>query len=137
MTIGKTANATTVVTDANTAKAVGSGNLPVFSTPMMVALMEEAACNVLAEFLNTEQKAEQKSEQSSVGTQINVEHTAASPIGAVITASATITAVDGRKVSFDLHARDEKNDIGKGTHTRFIIDVERFMSNLTNKVKVK
>lgn len=117
MEIGKTATASTIVKDSNTAKAVGSGDLDVFSTPMMVALMEEAACNTLEG-------------QSSVGTHINIEHIAASPLGAEITATATITAVEGRKITYDITARDKKNEIGKGTHIRFIVDPERFMAKL-------
>lgn len=120
--IGNTATATTVVDNTNTAKFVGSGNLDVFSTPMMIALMEKAACNAL--------EAALEEGQSSVGTQINVEHTAASPLGANITATAVITACEGKKVTFDISAKDEKNVIGKGTHTRFIIDIERFMAKL-------
>lgn len=120
MKIGISGTATTVVTDANTAKAVKSGNLDVFSTPMMVALMEEAACKCL--------------EEESVGTQISVMHSAASPLGASITATATVTGIEGRKVTFDLIAHDEKDgeksEIGKGTHTRFIIDADRFMAKL-------
>ena len=122
LTIGKSATASTTVKDTNTAKAVGSGSLDVFATPMMVALMEEAACNCLAGSLGPG--------QSSVGTQVAIEHTAASPLGAEIIATATVTAIDGRKVSFDISAYDNKNEIGKGSHTRFIIDAERFMSKL-------
>ncbi|MCL2016049.1 MAG: thioesterase [Defluviitaleaceae bacterium] len=103
---GKTATAATTVTTANTAKSVGSGSLEVFSTPMMIALMEQAACNALADYLEPT--------QTSVGTQIAVEHTAASPLNATITATATVTAVDGRKISFDLTAADQQNPIGKG-----------------------
>ena len=120
--IGKSATATTIVTDSNTAKAVGSGSLDVFATPMMVALMEAAACNCLADAL--------KDGQSSVGTQISVDHTAASPLGAEITATATVTGVDGRKITFNLSASDNKNEIGKGIHTRYVIDIERFMAKL-------
>ncbi|MCL2398519.1 MAG: thioesterase family protein [Defluviitaleaceae bacterium] len=120
--IGKTATATTTVKDTNTAKAVGSGNLDVFSTPMMIALMEEAACNVLANSLEPG--------QSSVGTQISIDHTAASPLNSNITATATITGIEGRKVTFDISAKDDKSEIGKGTHTRFIVDAERFMAKL-------
>lgn len=120
--IGKSANAKTTVSETNTAKAVGSGDLDVFSTPMMIALMEEAACNALAEAL--------KPGQSSVGTQISVEHTAASALGTEITATATITSVEGQKVTFDLQASDSNQEIGKGTHSRFIIDKERFLSKL-------
>jgi len=118
----KKGTAATTVDGSNTAKAVGSGSLDVFATPMMVALMEAAACNCLTDALAVG--------QSSVGTQISVDHTAASPLSAEITAVATITSVDGRKITFDLSAHDNKNEIGKGTHTRFIIDIERFMSKL-------
>jgi len=122
LTIGKSATVTTTVSDANTAKAVGSGSLDVFSTPMMIALMEQAACECLSGSL--------ESGQGSVGTQINVAHTAASPLGATINATATITKIDGRKVSFEVVASDSLNQIGNGTHDRFIIDEKRFMDKL-------
>ena len=123
--IGKSATATTTITDKNTAKAVGSGNLDVFATPMMIALMEQAACECLADSLEPG--------QSSVGTQINVTHIAASPLDAKITATATIENVDGRKVSFTVTAHDETNEIGSGTHERFVIDAERFMKKLEQR----
>lgn len=122
LTIGKAATVTTTVSETNTAKAVGSGNLDVFSTPMMIALMEQAACECLSGSLEPG--------QGSVGTQINVAHTAASPLGAVVSATATISKVDGRKVSFDVVASDGSNQIGNGTHDRFIIDEKRFMDKL-------
>jgi len=120
--INKTATATTVVSESNTAKTVGSGNLDVFATPMMVALMEQAACECLASDLEPQ--------QTSVGTLVNVTHIAASAIGTEITASAKIVKVDGRKVCFDIHAFDGTSEIGSGTHERFIIDAERFMQKL-------
>ena len=119
MEIGKTASVTTIVTEANTAKTVGSGSLAVFATPMMIALMEKAACECLTEALTDE--------QTSVGTQITVEHTAATPIGAEITATAVIEYVSGRKIEFAITANDGRVDIGKGKHTRFIVDRERFI----------
>jgi len=125
MTIGKDATVTTIVTDKNTAKAVGSGSLDVFATPMMIALMEEAACKCLADDLEPG--------QTSVGTQINVAHTAASPIGATICAMATVIAVNGRKVTFTVTANDGENEIGSGVHERFIIDAERFMNKLERR----
>jgi len=124
MEIGMKATAQMVVAKKTTAKAVGSGNLDVFATPMMVALMEEAACNCLANSLEPN--------QSSVGTLVNVSHTAASPIGEIITATATIAKIDGRKVTFTVTASDQKNKIGNGTHERFIIDAERFMAKLNS-----
>ena len=118
--IGKTATVTTTVSERNTAMAVGSGSLNVFSTPMMIALMEQAACECLT----------LEPGQTSVGTQINVAHTAASPLGAAISATAVIDKVDGRKVSFTLTAHEGENEIGNGKHDRFIVDAERFMSKL-------
>jgi len=120
MFVGDTASAKTIVTEDNTAKAVKSGDLPVFSTPMMIALMEEAACNCL----------KLKQGESSVGTNISVEHKAASKIGAEITATATIIEIDGRKVTFNISAKDENNIIGEGSHVRYIVDVDRFMSKI-------
>ena len=122
---GKSATVTTTVTDKNTAKAVGSGSLDVFATPMMIALMEQAACECIADGLEPG--------QTSVGTQINAAHTAASPLGAVISATAEIVAVDGRKISFTVTAHDGTNEIGNGTHERFIIDAERFMNKLAQR----
>ncbi|MCL2811171.1 MAG: dihydrolipoamide acyltransferase [Clostridia bacterium] len=119
MVPGKAAVASTVVNDQNTAKAVGSGSLDVFATPMMIALMEQAACACLADGL--------EEGQSSVGTLISVEHIAASPMGATITATAAVTSVSGRKIEFAVAASDQAGEIGKGTHTRLVIDVERFM----------
>ena len=125
MIVGKTGNATTVVTENNTAKAVGSGDLQVFSTPMMIALMEQAACDCLFAL---------EDDKSSVGTQISVAHTAASSIGANIFATATVLEIEGRRVSFSVvaHEGEKENpkEIGKGTHERFIIDTERFMNKL-------
>jgi len=120
LTLGKTASVTTTVTKANTAKAVGSGSLDVFATPMMIALMEQAACECLADAL--------ADGRTSVGTQISVEHTAASPIGAKITATATVEYVFGRKVEFIVAANDGSGEIGKGRHTRIIVDEQRFMT---------
>lgn len=117
--LGMTATASTIVTESNTAKTVGSGSLDVFATPMMIALMERAACACLADELEPG--------QTSVGTKISALHTAASPIGMHITANATIEYVFGRKIEFVVTASDETGEIGKGKHTRMIVDVERFM----------
>jgi len=124
-TIGTTVTVNRTVTEKHTAKYVGSGSLDVFATPMMIALMEEAACGCLANSL--------ESGQTSVGTLINVSHSAASPVGAVISATATIDEVDGRKVSFTVTAHDGVNEIGSGKHERFIVDGERFMKKLEQR----
>jgi len=123
ITKGKTASVNTIVDNQNTAKFVGSGNLEVFATPMMIALMEKAACECLADVL--------EANESSVGTHIDVLHIAASPIGAKITATATVEAVTGRSIEFSVTASDGTKEIGRGRHTRFIVDAERFMAKLT------
>ncbi|MDR2713247.1 MAG: SWIM zinc finger family protein [Clostridiales bacterium] len=120
LTLGKTATAGTIVTDDNTAKTVGSGSLEVFATPMLIALMEQAACECLADCLDKG--------QTSVGSLINIEHIAASPIGAEITATATIDYVFGRKIEFTVTASDGFGEIGKGKHTRIVIDKEKLMA---------
>ncbi len=117
--IGKTATVITTVCEYNTAKSVGSGSLDVFATPMMIALMERAACECLSDALEPA--------QTSVGIRIDIEHTAASPLGAEITATAEVTGFDGRRIEFEVSAKDAKGEIGSGTHERFIVDSERFL----------
>lgn len=111
-----------VVTPAVCASAVGSGGLDVFATPSMVALMENAAMNAVAPFL--------PEGTTTVGSEINTTHVKPSPLGAEIQATATLIAVEGRKLMFNVEAFDGDVIIGKGTHTRFIVDVERFMAKL-------
>ncbi|MCL2198679.1 MAG: thioesterase family protein [Defluviitaleaceae bacterium] len=125
LTTGKTGTAKTVVSEKNTAKTVGSGSLDVFSTPMMIALMEQAACDCLSDSL--------EHGHTSVGTQISVDHTGASPLNEEITATAEIINIDGRKITFSVTAHCGESQIGNGTHTRFLIDAERFMSKLINR----
>ena len=110
------------VTSANSAKTMGSGDMAVFATPSMVALMENAAMMAVASAL--------PEGSATVGTQINTSHIKASPIGATITASAQLTEVEGRKLTFAVKAWDEKGVIGEGVHTRFVVDRERFLSKL-------
>ena len=122
ITLGKTATVTTEVDETNTARAVGSGSLDVFATPMMIALMERAACECLSDCLDEE--------QTSVGSLINVEHAAASPVDAEITATAKIEFVFGRRIEFAVTANDKSGEIGKGKHTRIIVDTEKFMKRV-------
>ena len=110
------------VTSANSAKTMGSGDMDVFATPSMVALMENAAMMAVASAL--------PEGSATVGAQINTSHIKASPIGATITASAQLTEVEGRKLTFAVKAWDEKGVIGEGVHTRFVVDRERFLSKL-------
>lgn len=111
-----------VVSQSNTAKALGSGDMEVFATPAMVALMENAAMMAVAK--NLDEGA------SSVGVEISTSHIKASALGATITASAELVAIDGRKLSFKVKAWDEAGTIGEGNHTRFVVDRERFLSKI-------
>ncbi len=118
--IGKKATVNITVTEKETARAVGSGSAEVFATPMMVALMERAACEVLSDVL--------EDSETSVGTHISVSHNAATVIGSNVTATATITSIEGRKIEFSVSANDSAGEIGCGTHTRVVLDEEKFMA---------
>ena len=122
MEIGLTFTSTTVVDNTNTAVALGSGDMEVFATPAMVALMENAAMNAVAPHL--------EAGQTTVGTEISTTHIKAAALGATITATATLTAIEGRKLTFAVTAHDGDNIIGEGTHTRFIVDRERFLAKV-------
>ncbi len=98
------------VTEALTAKAMGSGELSVFATPAMVALMEETAYKSVSPYL--------EEGMGTVGTRMQVSHVAASPVGAKITCKSELTAIDGRKLTFHVEAHDHAGLIGEGTHER-------------------
>lgn len=125
--IGMTATVTDKVTEQNTAAAVGSGSLRVFATPMMVALMEKAACEAVESGLDVG--------STTVGTLVNVEHISATPLGMAVNVTATVTAVEGRKICFLVEASDEAGPIGKGTHERFVVFTEKFMAKTESKGK--
>lgn len=112
----------TVVSAENVAATMGSGDMLVFATPAMVALMENAAMNAVAGVLEPG--------ASTVGVEMSVSHVKASPVGAEVTASAVLTEVDGRKLTFEVRAWDGKGTIGEGRHVRFIVDRERFLAKL-------
>ena len=120
--IGLKYESQTIVSASNTALALGSGDMEVFATPAMVALMENAAMKAVAALLDEG--------SSTVGVEMNTSHIKASPLGATITASAELVAIDGRKLSFTVKAWDAQGVIGEGTHTRFIVDRERFLSKV-------
>ena len=119
---GMTFTSETVVALSNCAVTMGSGDLEVFATPAMVALMENAAMNAVAKAL--------PQGATTVGAEINTTHVKPSAIGVKVRATATLTAVDGRKLTFEVEACDEVGTIGKGTHVRYIVDKERFMAKL-------
>ena len=117
------------VTEAMTASAVGSGALPVFGTPFMCALMENAAQTALQSFLDEG--------KGSVGTPLDVSHDAPTPVGMTVWAEAEITGMseNGRMVDFAVKAWDEKGPIGSGTHTRAIISNEKFLAKCNAKLE--
>ncbi len=119
---GAAAQSRTTVCEANTAAAMGSGDMPVFATPAMVALMENAAMLAVAPGL--------PEGAATVGAEMNVSHIKPLGLGAEIVASAVVTAVEGRKITFNVGARDAEGMIGEGTHVRFIVDRERFLAKL-------
>ena len=123
--IGMKGRAETVVTPDNTAQAVGSGLVPVFATPYMIALMENAAVNAVQEALAPG--------EGTVGTRLDVTHDAATPIGLTVWAEAELTAVEGRKLTFAVSAYDQREKIGGGTHERFIIKPEKFLARAQAK----
>ena len=123
--VGIKGRAETVVVQENTAAAVGSGLVPVFATPYMIALMENAAVNALTPYM--------EENQGSVGTHLDVSHDAATPIGMKVWAEAEVTAVDGKALTFSVTAYDEAGVIGKGTHNRFVITVDRFLAKAEKK----
>lgn len=122
MLVGTTAVKSEIVTSANTAQTFGSGLVPVYATPAMIALMEGAAVLAMSKSLAPE--------EGTVGTRIEVDHIAATPLNKKITAKATLIKVDGRKLVFEVEAHDEDKLIGKGVHERAIINTERFLEKL-------
>ncbi len=119
---GLSASSTTMVKTENTAASMGSGDLPVFATPAMVALMEQAAMQVVSKALSEE--------ATTVGAEMNVSHIKPSGMGARITATAVLTEIAGRKLTFRVDARDEAGRIGEGTHVRYVVDRVRFLSKI-------
>ena len=128
ITIGTKGEARTKVTEQNTAQAMGSGSLPVFATPAMAALMEQAAYTSLLPYLDNG--------QGSVGISLTLSHSSASPLGMNIRAESTVTEVDGKKITFSVSAYDDAGPIGEGVHQRFLIDNERFLAKAAKKVEV-
>ena len=125
VTVGSKGRSESVVTEHNTACAVGSGLVPVFATPYMVALMENAAVNAVQGAL--------EQGQGTVGTRLDVTHDAATPIGMKVWAEAEVTAVDRKKITRSVKAYDETGPIGGGVHERFVIDTDRFLSRAEAK----
>ena len=126
ITVGMKAEVSTLVEREDTAKEVGSGDLLVYATPCMVALMEGAACEAIAEALSDT--------QTTVGTALTIEHISATPVGLEVRAEAEVTAVEGKVITFAVRAFDEVGEIGNGTHKRVIINSQKFLDKAYAKL---
>lgn len=122
---GLAGSASVQVTPANTAQALGSGTVPVFATPALVALLEQAAVDALTGALLPG--------STSVGTRIDLRHTAATPVGMRVTASATLVEVDGRRLHFEVAARDDVEIVAQGAHERVVVEEQRFLAKVQGK----
>ena len=125
METGIVGKQTVTVTEEMTAEKIGSGMLPVYATPSMIALMENTACTSVAEYL--------EDGQGTVGTLMNVKHLSASPVGIMITCETKLIEIDRKRLVFEVKAFDEAGLIGEGTHERFIIENVKFLAKAQSK----
>ena len=128
ITIGLKGRAETKVSETNTAQAACSGALPVFGTPFLCALMEEAAWKSISPHL--------EEGQSTVGTRLDITHDSATPVGMKVWAESEVIQVDGRRIVLKLAAYDRKGRIGQGTHERFIVTDQRFLAKCAQKLSL-
>ena len=126
---GLTGTSEIVVGPQHTAPFVGSGRIAVLATPVMINLIEAAALAAIEHLL--------PAEHQSLGIQLDVSHTAATPVGLRVTATAEVTEVEGRIVTFRVAARDEFEPIGGGTHRRVVVSVARFDERVQRKLAWK
>ena len=124
--IGREGRAELIVDDAHTAPRVGSGRVRVLATPVMINLMEAAALDAVEALL--------PAGHQSLGIKLDVSHHAATPVGMRIVATARLVGVEGRRLRFEVEARDEKETIGGGTHERVVVNVERFDERVQKKL---
>lgn len=124
--IGMKAEVSTLAEREDTALEVGSGSLLVYATPCMAALMEGAACEAIEQALGED--------KTTVGIELNIQHTSATPVGLEVRAEAEVTAVDGKIITFQLKAFDEAGEIGSGTHKRAIVPVQKFLDKAYSKL---
>ena len=115
----------TAVTEEMSAVTMHSGGLHVFATPMMIALMEEAALECVDGYMDDG--------MTTVGTRVDIEHLSPTPVGCTVRARAVLSEIDRRRLVFTVEAHDEKGIIGRGTHERFIVDKEKFEKKCESK----
>jgi len=127
LTVGLKGSAEIVVAEEHTAPRVGSGRIHVLATPVMINLMEAAALAAVEHLL--------PEGHQSLGTRLEVGHYAATPIGMRVSATAELTGIEGRMLTFRVEARDEKDRIGDGTHVRVVVNVARFDQRVQAKLK--
>jgi fluoroacetyl-CoA thioesterase len=125
LTLGSSGTASAKVTPEKLATAVGSGQAPVFASPMMIALMEAACVDCVESHL--------PAGHQSLGTHLDVNHIAPTPEGLTVTATARLAGISGRKLTFEVEASDGVQKIGHGTHTRVVVDTPRFLDRLAAK----
>jgi fluoroacetyl-CoA thioesterase len=125
VTLGLEGRAEIVVAEAHTAPEIGSGRIHVLATPVMINLIEAAALDAVEPLL--------PEGCQSLGTRLDVTHVAATPVGMRAFAIARVTAVDGRKITFRVEARDERELIGEGMHERVVVNVARFDRRIAAK----
>jgi fluoroacetyl-CoA thioesterase len=126
--LGAKGSYTLRVTPAHLANQFKDAALPqVFATPWMVTIMENAALNAIRDYLEPG--------ESAVGTAVDIKHLAATPVGHQVTATAEVTKVDGRRIEFNVSARDEQEEIGAGTHERMLVDMVRLNKKLAAKAR--
>ena len=126
ITVGMKGEVATLAEREDTAKEVGSGSLLVYATPCMVALMEGAACEAIQEALSDS--------QTTVGTELNIQHISATPVGLEVRAEAEVIAVEGKVITCEVKAFDEAGEIGKGTHKRVIVNTQKFLEKAYDKL---
>jgi fluoroacetyl-CoA thioesterase len=126
LTPGLEGHAEIVVGEQHTAPRIGSGRVRVLATPVMINLMEAAALDAAENLIPVGHQ--------SLGTRLDVRHIAATPVGMRVRATARLVAVDGRTLEFRVEAHDEKDLIGDGTHTRLVVNVERFDQRVQKKL---
>ena len=126
ITVGMKGEVATLAEREDTAKEVGSGSLLVYATPYMVALMEGAACEAIEEALSEN--------QTTVGTELNIQHISATPVGLEVRAEAEVIAVEGKVITFAVKAFDEAGEIGNGTHKRVIVNTQKFLEKAYDKL---
>ena len=127
LTIGIKGNRELIVTEELTAKAIGSGELPVLATPAVIAMAEETAWRSVAAFLEPG--------QGTVGTKLDVEHISATPVGMKVKCETELTEIDRRKLTFSVTVFDEAGVVAKGTHCRFIVENEKFLKKAESKAE--